>query len=635
MFRLSSLPIRLSVVGLAAALIYSSAVVAQDKGAKEKIKINNLEDLPRHTYKVAGSVSELLQSDEQFTAFAKQVRANVEGDLAKYEIDDAATLQGFYGTLLSLDLLEGHYDDALKRVERIRALEDKEALRLMTGLTTKAFVAARRETGKDIDDAAMRAAFGRHLATAAEKLPWDVVQDEIKQAKGRAEIFSETLLLGIVQGQLDPIVAKSGEVSSDIASSIIRMRYALKKILPLKAERISVYQNVIDRHKVVKRNIWPARAVALEKEKNLKPVVVAVWDTGVDASVFEGHLFINPKEKRDGKDTDGNGFVDDLHGIGFDFYGKATPKLLHPLDDAADRIDTVMKHMKGFMDIQAAIDSPEASDLQRHLGGLKPDEVNGFIEDLSLCGSYSHGTHVAGLAIEGNPLAKVLIARITFDYHMIPKPVTIEIARRHAQSYLDTVRYFKKHKARVANMSWGWTLKEIETALEKNALGGTVEERAELASRILDILRKGLHGAIESTPEILFVSSAGNEDSDVDFDATIPSSFDLPNLLIVGAVDQAGEPTSFTSSGKNVVVYANGFEVESYVPGGERMKMSGTSMSSPNVMNLAAKLIALQPTLKPREVIELVKKGADRKDGAFSYLLMNPKRSVELLREEQ
>jgi hypothetical protein len=58
-------------------------------------------------------------------------------------------------------------------------------------------------------------------------------------------------------------------------------------------------------------------------------------------------------------------------------------------------------------------------------------------------------------------------------------------------------------------------------------------------------------------------------------------------------------------------------------------------MSSPNVTNLAAKLIALKPTLKPAEIVALIKKGADRKEGTFPYLLMNPKRSVELLHREQ
>ena len=118
-----------------------------------------------------------------------------------------------------------------------------------------------------------------------------------------------------------------------------------------------------------------------------------------------------------------------------------------------------------------------------------------------------------------------------------------------------------------------------------------------------------------ATPEILFVTAAGNDDNDVEFDVVIPSNFDLPNLMVVGAVDQAGEPTGFTSGGRNVRVYANGFEVESYVPGGETMKMSGTSMASPNVCNLAAKLFTLEPALTPAQVRELIEKGADPEPG--------------------
>ncbi len=627
--------LRLSVVGLVAAMVWPEAGLAQDDGPKQKIKIKTLNDLPRHTYKLQGSVSELLQSDEQFAAFAAKVRADTDADLEKYEIDDPATLQKFYGTLLSLDMLEDRYDGALKRIEQIRALEDKEALKLTTGLTSKAVIAARRETGRDVHAATTRAAFQRHLAAAVAKLPWDVVQDNIEEAKGRAEILSENLVMGLVKGQWDPIAAQKGEISSDIAAGVVRMRYALELGLPVKEEVVAVYQSAIDQHRVVKPDIWAARAVTLKEKQNLKPIVIGIWDSGVDAPIFDEQMFVNPHERLDGKDSDGNGFVDDVHGIAFDLEGRRTPEMLYPLGDATDRIDSVMKHMKGFMDIQAAIESPEASALKRHLAGLEADEVNGFVEDLNLCGNYMHGTHVAGIAIEGNPFARILIARNMFDYHMIPKPVTVEIAGRHAQSYRDTARYFKERDVRVVNMSWGWTLKEIESGLEANAIGETAEERAELAGKILSILKEGLHDAIKGSPGILFISSAGNEDSDVEFDEVIPSSFDLPNLLIVGAVDQAGEPTSFTSSGGNVVVYANGFEVESYVPGGERLKASGTSMSSPNATNLAAKLIALKPALKPTEVIELIKKGADRKEGTFPYLLMNPNRSVELLRQEQ
>jgi subtilisin family serine protease len=82
------------------------------------------------------------------------------------------------------------------------------------------------------------------------------------------------------------------------------------------------------------------------------------------------------------------------------------------------------------------------------------------------------------------------------------------------------------------------------------------------------------------------------------------------NPLFAIYVNKAGMETGFTSYGDTVVAYPNGDQVESYGPGGSRMKMSGTSMASPNVANLAAKLIALDPSLTPVQVIELIKKGA-------------------------
>jgi subtilisin family serine protease len=101
--------------------------------------------------------------------------------------------------------------------------------------------------------------------------------------------------------------------------------------------------------------------------------------------------------------------------------------------------------------------------------------------------------------------------------------------------------------------------------------------------------------------------------------------------MVVGAVDQAGDETSFTSFGK-VDVYANGFEVESFVPGGDRMKLSGTSQASPQVTNLAAKILALKPDMTPTEVKELIIKGSDEKQvGERMVRLINPAKTIAML----
>jgi subtilisin family serine protease len=155
-----------------------------------------------------------------------------------------------------------------------------------------------------------------------------------------------------------------------------------------------------------------------------------------------------------------------------------------------------------------------------------------------------------------------------------------------------------------------------------------------MAREMYEITREGLREALAGAPEILFVGGAGNSDNDITFDEWVPPMFDMPNLLIAGAVDQAGEATTFTSFGPTVNVYANGFEVESYVPGGDRVKFSGTSMSAPNVTNLAAKLIALRPSLTPPEVIALILDASDeRQEGDQQLRIINPQRSAELLAE--
>jgi subtilisin family serine protease len=159
-------------------------------------------------------------------------------------------------------------------------------------------------------------------------------------------------------------------------------------------------------------------------------------------------------------------------------------------------------------------------------------------------------------------------------------------------------------------------------------------ERKRRAAEVYGIWRDAVENAIRRAPNTLFVCAAGNSNRNAAFGQDVPASLHLPNLLTVGAVNQAGEETNFTSYGDTVVVYASGYEVESYVPGGWRRRMSGTSMASPNVANLAAKLIALDPSLTPVEVIDLIKKGATASEDGRLHLI-DAKHSVALLKDRK
>jgi hypothetical protein len=584
-----------------------------------KPKITKADDLPRHTYPVQGTVTELVLSADKFAALAAQVRTDVEKDLATYDIEDKTTLKGLKGTLLALDLLEGKNSEARALITELRGLEDKPAAKIVTGFISEVRLDVQDQTKQtNLSDPDFQKAFQKELTTRANALPWDIVQDDLKNMKGSFEIRSRNLLLGVIQSELEPVVKQTGSLSNELASSVINFRSSLEISIPLKEPIVAALSSVIQAHNVAKADIWKERTVTFTPDQKLTPVVIGIWDSGVDPAVYPDQLFTS-------------GDATDPHGLAYDLHSNQVHGELYPLGDDAKRLPELKSQIKGMLDLHASVDSPEATALKAKLSTLSQDAVKPFLEDLELFGNYIHGTHVAGIASEGNPFAQLLIARITFDYHIIPEKPTVEQARKDVLADQATVDYFKKHGVRVVNMSWGGSLQDVDEALEKNGVGNA-EDRKKQAREIFDIGKNGLFDALKSAPDILFITAAGNSDNDVNFDEVIPSSFDLPNLVTVGAVDQAGEETSFTSFGKNVIAYADGFEVDSHIPGGSLLKLSGTSMASPEVTNLAAKLFALDPKLTPDDVIALIKQGLEPSKKNAKILLLNPKKSIEALK---
>lgn len=617
---------------LAAALMALPAGAAgQDDGEKKVVR--SQDDMPRHTYEIGYIPSALFASREAFMPFAERVAVDAREVLATYEIEDQATLRSLYSLLQGLALLNGDYDQALVYSDQIRELEEKPAAKLMSGLVVHAIAYAAKAAAEG--DPARNAAFRTDFAASVRKLPWDVVQDDVEAMKGSMEIISENLFLGIIQNQMDPSVEKTGNVSGDMADGLINMRTAVDVVLPYREQIVSVLQAYIETNRTEKPDIWAARSVDISASADAQPVLVAIWDTGVDPDVYGDRMFRNQAEQIDGVDNDGNGFVDDLHGIAFEWDGTKTTGALYPLAETARaRLPQMTEQIKGLNDLQAGIDSPESQALKQQMSGMKPDEVKPFIEELGLFSIYTHGTHVAGIAVDENPGAHVLVVRQAFPYEMIPPPMFKEDAERWVANMTDIMAYLRRYGVRVVNMSWGFSPPELEGMFATNGIGSNAEERKAMAREVFDIMISGMERAFESAPEILFVPAAGNSDTDATFDEFIPSSIELPNVITAAAVDQAGEETSFTSYGATVDVHSNGFEVESYIPGGERLPFSGTSMAAPNVVNLAAKLIALDPSLTPPEVIALIEEAADESEDGRRRLI-NPKRSVELLLERR
>ena len=597
------------LLALIVALGLSTTALGQGKPRIEKAA-----DLPRFTYKIDGSVEDVIRDDAKFRRFAADVRRDAESVLSGYQIDDRATLRQIEGELTQLDYLDGNLDSALKRAARVRELQEKPADKLISGLQLRAMVGAQHKVGNRTSDA-YRAETGRLIDADLAQMPYDVVQNEVKEAKASAEIASEALTLGYARTVVQPTVDKAGSLSSDLAPILVSARYRLTASLPLKATLIETYSRYLAAHKVDKPDIWAARDVQLAPGKALATVNVAVWDGGLDTALFADRIV---------KDANQPAV------IAFDRYAKPAAGALQPIPaELQNRIPQMKSRLKGFSDLQSNIDSPEASEVKQYLSSLKPEEYKPAFEELGLAGNWMHGTHVAGITMAGNPYARLVTARIEFDWHMLPDPCpTRELAERDARNQQAFVDFFKQHGVRVVNMSWGGSVKGIEEQLELCNIGSGPDERKKIARDYFEIQKDALTKAFASAPAILFVTAAGNSNEDASFVEDIPAGIALPNLLTVGAVDKAGDEASFTSYGPTVVVHANGYQVESVIPGGDKLAESGTSMASPQVANLAAKILAVNPKLRPEEVIRLIRGTADKTaDGRRT--LVNPKKAVQ------
>ena len=616
-----------------AALGLVPAVRAQEEPGAEGMELRRVErlgDLPVHAYVLEQPLAEAVASREELRRAAAQALFDLGRDLEGCTLASDAARQEVAHARLELQLLLGQDEEALASLRRLRELEDEEAERRTSALAEEAWLLARAEAGRRASVQALRPLFEQRLGELVSGLPPELVRGELERSRTWAWMTSEAWLDFGLERALQA-VERAGAADLGTLVRLASLHNAREILLPFRDVVVSITTRFLA-GAPREEEIWSGREVALGDEEGA-PVVVAIWDTGVDLSLFEGRLWTNPAEHADGRDADGNGFVDDLHGIAFTPGLEPTPELLYPADDA--ELAQAREWTPALQDLSAGIDDERTRALRRHLESLDPEGWRRLLETLALHSARCHGTHVADVALRGNPHARLLAVRVGMDHRPEAVPMTVEWARSFAGSCRRTVEYLERAGARVVNLSWGWSLPEIVASLEAHGVGADRPERLERAEEVHGVLASGMREALAGAPGILFVCAAGNSGEDQERERLVPATLDLPNLIVVGAVDDAGAVTAFTSFGPDVDVFANGSRVEGRVPGGERLRLSGTSMAAPQATNLAAKLLALDPSLEPAAVKELVVHGGERVErGGRELVLLHPARTVELLRAE-
>jgi subtilisin family serine protease len=245
------------------------------------------------------------------------------------------------------------------------------------------------------------------------------------------------------------------------------------------------------------------------------------------------------------------------------------------------------------------------------------DDGNGYVDDIvgyDVLGddpspqddTIGHGSHVAGIAAAAAsngiggagvcPACKLMILRAGGAQF----PLGAE---------LEAIVYAVENGADIINMSLGGP---IWSKLERTTL------------------------AWAGTNGVLVVAAAGNEARDNDqlyflqsgapFAPSYPASYDLPNLISVGAsndLDQygyesgcslrgGGRRCSFTNWGRTSVdLAAPGVDIVSTFLSGGYATFNGTSMSAPFVSGVAGLVLSLHPSYTPQQVRNAILNSVD------------------------
>jgi subtilisin family serine protease len=194
---------------------------------------------------------------------------------------------------------------------------------------------------------------------------------------------------------------------------------------------------------------------------------------------------------------------------------------------------------------------------------------NGEFDDRGVFENGGHATHVTGIATRGTDQVNAMALRV------------YEGDELTGQDVAESIDYAVTNGARVLNMSFK------VTGAEDVAL---------------------VIAAMQRHPEVLFVKSAGNDGENLSsYDAlAYLAKNSLPNLVVCSAATRDGERVDNSNYGTPWSTHAAVGEVLSTMPGQDFAEDAGTSMAAPNITNVAARMLVMDPALSPEQVMQML-----------------------------
>lgn len=235
-------------------------------------------------------------------------------------------------------------------------------------------------------------------------------------------------------------------------------------------------------------------------------------------------------------------------------------------------------------------------------GNKLVDDRNGFDFSTGRPDVYSpenpHGTHVLAIATQGTDRIKAIPLKVWDKVTPQPDPSRRRDAlwgplRPHpvfdAQKCADAIDYAVSQGAKIINMSLITTEAEEVGPLEQ---------------------------AIRRHPNVLFILGAGNDHLEVGTGKYAPDRHlgarPISNMVLVTATAREDKkPDKRHAFGDKFVELAAPGSLVSAIPGEKYARYTGTSMATPYVTSIAGKCLALDPSLSPEVIRQIIHQTSD------------------------
>ena len=253
---------------------------------------------------------------------------------------------------------------------------------------------------------------------------------------------------------------------------------------------------------------------------------------------------------------------------------------------------------------------------------------------------------MAGIAVKGNPHAKIISMDFFSDEldetslqgydlprninkfsnkHLLKSVVEESILLSMEDGLLNIFAKFNyaaeivnSHKVDIVNLSVGVEPgnKILDNILANYDLQITPEFRKEMIEYFDTGLRETLQFIMESTPNTLYVMASGNSGENSESTPYLKMTSNHPRGLVVAAADEKNNLAKFSNFGTEAVnIAAMGTGVFAPVPDHGFLYQSGTSMATPQVVNVAAKVKDAMPDLSPEDIKKIIVRSAIRLKG--------------------